>query len=112
MNTLNIIGGPRFIRKCEEFLNRMGHDFRVELADFGNVLARLPKEGLEPQVKTVLGINLLDVILQKRVHLFDKKDFVCLREVFEEEALGKGPCRSHLEDPYVVLNAQVDDCLQ
>src|SRR5512139_1428770 len=59
MSTLGIIGWSRFIRNTEERLNRPSDNFRVKFANGRNMLARLPKEGLEPQVKTVLGINLL-----------------------------------------------------
>src|SRR3972149_4667793 len=112
MNTLGIIGRPGFIENVKKSLNRMGDEFRVELSDIRDAPARLSGKRLESEVKTVLGINLLDVILQKRIDLFDKENAFRLLEVLKEELLRKGPRGSHFEDPHLFLNIQVDHSLQ
>ena len=90
----------------------MGDNFRVEVANVRDMLARLSEKGLEPQNKTVLSIYFLNVILQKGIHFLDKKKPIRLLEVLEDKALRKGPCRPQFEDTHSLLNIQVDQCFQ
>ena len=90
----------------------MGDNFRVELANVRDMLARLSEKRLEPQNKTVLSIYFFNIILQKWIHFLDKKNPIRLLQMLEDKALRKGPCRPHFENSNSLLNIQVDQCFQ